>query len=53
MKIPYSNGTIERIDEQYFNLILYKNDNVVYKATIPQNEASQLIFKSKKIKLIK
>lgn len=53
MKIPYTAGTIERIDENYFNLILYKNDNVVYKATIPQTAASELIFKSKKIKLIK
>jgi hypothetical protein len=53
MKIPYTAGTLERIDEQYFNLILYKNDNVVYKATIPQKEANLLILWVKKIQLIK
>jgi hypothetical protein len=52
-QIKYSAGTIQRIDEQYFNLVLYKNANVVYKATINQAKASELIFKSKNIQLIK
>ena len=52
-QIKYSAGTVQRIDEQYFNLILYKNNNVVYKATINQAKASELIFKSKNINLIK
>jgi hypothetical protein len=52
-QIKYSAGTLQRIDEQYFNLVLYKESNVVYKATINQAKASELIFKSKNIQLIK
>jgi outer membrane protease len=52
-QIKFTSGTLQRLDEQYFNLVLLKDSNVVYKATITQSKASQLIFKSNNIQLIK
>ena len=52
MRIKFDSGSIERVCAQYFNLVLMQGNKVVYKATITQALACNLIEKKKTIKLI-
>ena len=51
--IKYTAGTLEKIDENYYNIVLFNNGKQVYKGLLTRVEASQIMFKSNKIKLIK
>jgi len=53
-KIKFTHGTIERIDSEFFTLVLFNGNSTAYKATIEEKQATILINKydNQKIKLI-
>jgi len=48
-KIKYTNGTLSKLDTQYYTLVLFNNGCQVYTATLDCCEASNLVSKSNKI----
>jgi hypothetical protein len=53
-KIQFTQGTITKLTEEHYTLILLNGEKVVYKATIDRLEAAGLIdkYNNQKIKLI-
>lgn len=51
-QIKYTSGTIKKLDADYYTLILFNMGKQVYTATLNRIEASNLVNKSNKIKLI-
>lgn len=52
-KIKFTAGTLEKISDEYFNLVLTNLGKHVYKATLPISDVANLITKHKdKIKII-
>jgi len=37
--IRYTRGTIQKLTDDYYTLVLYNNDKIVYKATIGREAA--------------
>lgn len=42
MAIKYTNGTLSKLTEDYYTLVLFNNGKQVYKATIPTKEADKM-----------
>ena len=51
--IKYTSGTLQNVDSNYYNIVLLNNDKQVYKGLLTREEASKIMFKSNKIKLVK
>jgi hypothetical protein len=44
-KIKFTRGTMTKISDEYYNLILSNNDSQVYKVTVNQRDAAEIINK--------
>lgn len=43
MKIKYTNGIVQKLTENHYYLTLFNNGRLVYKATMPTNEALSMV----------
>jgi len=50
--IRYTRGTIQKLTDDYYTLVLYNNDKIVYKATIGREAAANYTHNSKLITVL-
>lgn len=51
--IKYTAGTLTKIDDNYYNIVLFNEGKQVYKGLLTRVEASNLLMKSNNITLTK
>ena len=51
-QIKYTTGTLQKLDDTFYTLTLFNGLKQVYTCTLDKKEASNLVNKSNKIKLI-
>jgi hypothetical protein len=52
-KFKFTKGILKRLDYDYWDLVLYSKDKVIYKATLPNLEACKMVEKYNNIVILK
>jgi hypothetical protein len=50
--MKFTKGNLEKISNEYYNLTLFNNENIVYKSTVPKKEAVRLVNKYNNIVIL-